>query len=72
MASVLIIDDERSIRNTLREILEFEKLNVKDSEDVDQIMAEIQKLINSLNIKVSQELHRGKPELMLKKQDFKS
>ena len=33
MASILIIDDERSIRNTLREILEFEKFTVDDAED---------------------------------------
>lgn len=33
MSSVLIIDDERSIRNTLREILEFEKFTVDDAED---------------------------------------
>ncbi len=33
MATVLIIDDERSIRNTLREILEFEKFTVDDAED---------------------------------------
>ncbi|MEM9052833.1 MAG: sigma-54 dependent transcriptional regulator [Bacteroidota bacterium] len=33
MASVLIIDDERSIRNTLREILEFEKFTIDDAED---------------------------------------
>lgn len=33
MASILIIDDERSIRNTLREILEFEKFTVDEAED---------------------------------------
>ncbi|MCH2215379.1 MAG: sigma-54 dependent transcriptional regulator [Flavobacteriales bacterium] len=33
MASILIIDDERSIRNTLREILEFEKFTIDDAED---------------------------------------
>jgi len=31
MARVLIIDDERSIRNTLREILEYEKYTVDDA-----------------------------------------
>src|SRR6186997_217776 len=33
MAKILIIDDERSIRNTLREILEYEKHEVKDAPD---------------------------------------
>lgn len=30
MAKILIIDDERSIRNTLREILEYEDYEVED------------------------------------------
>lgn len=30
MAKVLIIDDERAIRSTLREILEYEKYQVDD------------------------------------------
>ncbi len=33
MAKILIIDDEKSIRRTLREILEFEKFKVDDAED---------------------------------------
>ena len=33
MAKVLIVDDERSIRNSLREILEYEKFEVADAED---------------------------------------
>ena len=33
MANILVIDDERSIRNTLREILEFEKFKVDDAEN---------------------------------------
>ncbi len=33
MANVLVIDDERSIRNTLKEILEFEKFSVDLAED---------------------------------------
>lgn len=33
MASILIIDDERSIRNTLRDILEYEKYEVDEAED---------------------------------------
>src|SRR4051812_27646553 len=33
MAKILIIDDERSIRNTLREILEYEKYEVSEAKD---------------------------------------
>lgn len=33
MAKILVIDDERSIRNTLREILEYEKFTVDDTAD---------------------------------------
>ncbi len=33
MAKILIIDDEKSIRNTLREILEYEKYTVEDAAD---------------------------------------
>ncbi|MBI9034980.1 MAG: sigma-54-dependent Fis family transcriptional regulator [Bacteroidales bacterium] len=33
MAKILVIDDERSIRNTLREILEYEKYKVDDAQD---------------------------------------
>ncbi len=33
MAKILVIDDERSIRNTLRDILEYEKYKVDDAED---------------------------------------
>ena len=33
MANILIIDDERSIRNTLRDILEYEKFKIDDAED---------------------------------------
>jgi len=33
MARILIVDDERSIRNTLKEILEFEKFTVDTAED---------------------------------------
>ncbi|MFZ4463103.1 MAG: response regulator, partial [Bacteroidales bacterium] len=31
MAKILIIDDENSIRRTLREILEYEKYTVEDA-----------------------------------------
>ena len=33
MAKVLIIDDERPIRSTLRDILEYEKIAVEEAED---------------------------------------
>jgi two-component system nitrogen regulation response regulator NtrX len=33
MAHILVIDDEKSIRNTLREILEYEKYKVDDASD---------------------------------------
>ena len=33
MSKILVIDDERSIRNTLREILEYEKFEVDDASD---------------------------------------
>jgi two-component system, NtrC family, nitrogen regulation response regulator NtrX len=33
MSKILVIDDERSIRNTLREILEYEKFEVDDAAD---------------------------------------
>lgn len=33
MSKILIIDDEKSIRNTLREILEYEKFTVDDASD---------------------------------------
>lgn len=32
MSKILVVDDERSIRNTLREILEYEKFEVSDAE----------------------------------------
>ena len=33
MSRILVIDDERSIRNTLKDILEFEKYTVELAED---------------------------------------
>ncbi len=33
MSRILVIDDEKSIRNTLREILEYEKYEVDDVSD---------------------------------------
>jgi DNA-binding NtrC family response regulator len=42
MAYILVIDDERSIRNTLREILEYEKFKVDDAPDGIQALELIQ------------------------------
>lgn len=36
MPNILIIDDERAIRNSLKEILEYEKYNVDEAEDGEQ------------------------------------
>ena len=36
MAKILLIDDERSIRNTIKEVLEFEKFEVETAEDGEQ------------------------------------
>jgi len=33
MSKILIIDDERSIRNSLKDILEYEKYNIEEAED---------------------------------------
>ncbi len=33
MSKILVIDDERSIRNALKEILEYEKFEIQDAED---------------------------------------
>ena len=33
MSNILILDDEKSIRNTLREILEYEKFKVSEAEN---------------------------------------
>ncbi|MFT5913936.1 MAG: two-component system nitrogen regulation response regulator NtrX [Bacteroidia bacterium] len=38
MAKILIVDDEKSIRYTLREILEFEKYKVSEAEDGEQAL----------------------------------
>lgn len=39
MANILIIDDERPIRRTLREILEFEKYKIEEAEDGEEGIA---------------------------------
>lgn len=38
MPNILIIDDERAIRNSLKEILEYEKYNVDEAEDGEQAL----------------------------------
>jgi two-component system, NtrC family, nitrogen regulation response regulator NtrX len=43
MAKILIIDDEKSIRKTLREILEYEKYQVDEAQDGAEGLAMIQK-----------------------------
>lgn len=48
MANILVIDDERPIRSTLKEILEFEKYKVDDAEDGAAGLALIEK--NSYDI----------------------
>ena len=43
MAKILIIDDEKSIRYTLREILEYEKYKISEAEDGEQALQILQK-----------------------------
>lgn len=43
MAKLLIIDDEKSIRKTLREILEYEKYQVDEAADGAEGLGLIQK-----------------------------
>jgi DNA-binding NtrC family response regulator len=41
MARILVIDDEKSIRNTLREILEYEKFLVEDAADGPEALSKV-------------------------------
>ncbi|MEY2904549.1 MAG: hypothetical protein RJA52_565 [Bacteroidota bacterium] len=43
MAKILIVDDEKSIRKTLREILEYEKYEVEEAEDGMDGLVKVQK-----------------------------
>lgn len=43
MAKILIIDDEKSIRYTLREILEYEKYEISEAEDGEQALEILKK-----------------------------
>ncbi len=74
MAKVLVIDDERSIRNTLKEILEYEKykvdlaedgkvaLNLIKSKDYDIILCDI-KMPNMDGIEVLDQIIIEKPDV---------
>jgi len=43
MAKILIIDDEKSIRATLREILEYEKFDIDEAQDGEEGLKKLQK-----------------------------
>lgn len=43
MPKILIIDDEKSIRNTLREILEYEKYEIEEAKDGDEALSLLSK-----------------------------
>jgi len=43
MAKILIIDDEKSIRSTLREILEYEKYEIDEAKDGEEGLAMVEK-----------------------------
>ena len=43
MAKILVVDDDASIRNTLREILEFEKYEVDEASDGIQCLGKLKK-----------------------------
>ncbi len=43
MAKILVVDDEKSIRSTLKEILEFEKYNVDEAKDGEEALEKIAK-----------------------------
>ena len=52
MPKILIIDDERSIRSTLKEILEYENYSVDEAEDGEKAIQEINKDENPLVLDV--------------------
>ena len=43
MAKILIVDDDRSIRSTLREIMEFEGYTITDAKDGEEALAILNK-----------------------------
>jgi two-component system, NtrC family, nitrogen regulation response regulator NtrX len=43
MAKILIVDDEKAIRRSMKEILEFEKYQIEEAEDGAQALAMVQK-----------------------------
>ena len=74
MATILVVDDDRPIRSTLKEILEFEKFKVDDAEDGLAAIAKIEKKYYDLmhcdikmpkmdGIEVLQKVQELKPEI---------
>ncbi|MFT6167731.1 MAG: DNA-binding NtrC family response regulator [Vicingaceae bacterium] len=74
MATILVVDDDRPIRSTLKEILEFEKFKVEDAEDGQMAIDKIQKNNYDLilcdikmpkmdGIEVLQKIQELKPEI---------
>ena len=74
MATILVVDDDRPIRSTLKEILEFEKFKVEDAEDGQMAIAKIEKNNYDLilcdikmpkmdGIEVLQKVQEVKPEI---------
>ncbi|MBL4707935.1 MAG: sigma-54-dependent Fis family transcriptional regulator [Flavobacteriales bacterium] len=74
MATILIVDDDRPIRSTLKEILEFEKFKVDDAEDGEIAVQKITKTNYDLvlcdikmpkmdGIEVLQKIQELKPEI---------
>ena len=47
--------------------LEIEKMNVEESENVDEVRKEIFELIKKTGIDTSEEVHVGKPEMLMEK-----
>ena len=52
MARILIVDDEQSIRETLREILEYEGYEIEEAKDGEKAIALIKKFNYYLSILV--------------------
>lgn len=74
MASILVVDDEKSIRNTLKEVLEYEKYQVELAEDgkkalelcgqnnYDAVLCDI-KMPGMDGIEVLEKLHEQSPDI---------
>ena len=74
MATILVVDDDRPIRSTLKEILEFEKFKVDDAEDGLAAISKVEKNTYDLilcdikmpkmdGIEVLQKIQELKPEI---------